>query len=96
MLQAVYGGKTELSLPCLAQRNRDEVKQRWISGYSSNHWSNIVEKKRAVDWIVQNYPKNKLETLYGQAPTEGLLQAIALVLLPDCWSVNTNVEFGTG
>ena len=41
-MQLVYGGTTDRSLPT-------KFPEDWVVGYSVNHWSNLVEKKRLVD-----------------------------------------------
>ena len=92
-MQRAYGGKTEMSLPSLAQRGKAEVKDRWIFGNSPNHWSNINEKKKAITWIIENYRERKLHTLYGHTLNDRLKQSIPIVFVLDCWSVNTSAEF---
>lgn len=88
--QVVYDGKTSNSLPDLSLRN---TVPNWTFGFSSNHWSNLQEKKR----LIQKFWSYRLELL-DKLVKDGLISATAssnapMVVLLDCWSVNTSMDF---
>ena len=62
-IQLIFGGKTARSLPTITPQT--ENANDWILGYSENHWSNLTEKKRFIDWLADWRNKRVAELTQG-------------------------------
>lgn len=90
--QVVYGGKSDRSLPSENIRNQYDTSD-WIFGFSDNHWSNIDEKKKLIDYIWQ-YRTKVLDKLVSEGNiSKSAANTAPVVVLLDCWSVNTSKDF---
>jgi hypothetical protein len=97
--QIIYTGKTVNSLPSAARDNThplyDQAKD-WVFGTTVNHWSNLAEKQKLIEKMV-SYRDQKLAVMkrMGTLPASANLNDVPLVVILDCWPVNTSLEFRT-
>jgi hypothetical protein len=91
--QMITDGKTERSLPSQNLRQQDACR-KWLFSYSPNHWSNLKEKKKLIDKMVE-YRDRKLQTLQDSGALNRHINNndIPLVVLLDLWPVNISQEF---
>ena len=89
-IQLIFGGKSSLSLPTA---HKDTHQKNWIVGFSENHWSNLTEKKKFVEWVVNWRNKRVDDLIRSRLIPASRKETLPLVLLLDCWSVNTSREF---
>lgn len=90
-IQLIFGGKTARSLPAITPET--EYAKDWILGYSENHWSNLTEKKRFIDWLAEWRNKRVAALIQERLLPASRKDTEPMVILLDCWSVNTCKEF---
>eukprot|EP01038_Epipyxis_sp_PR26KG_P012774 gene12774-17126_t len=88
-LQLIFGGKSQRSLPTISP----EIQKDWIVSYSKNHWSNLKEKKALIDWIAKWRDERVDELIRKREIPASCRKNLPMVILLDCWSVNTSKEF---
>jgi len=90
-IQLIFGGKTARSLPTITPQT--EYANDWILGYSENHWSNLTEKKRFIDWLADWRNKRVAELIQNRQLPACRRETEPMVILLDCWSVNASKDF---
>jgi hypothetical protein len=88
-----FQGTTERSLPTRGVRASIENNFNVTWGYSSNHWSNLNEKKRMIEATVE-YRKKVIEKWVSDGVfSRDQAERAPMVHILDCWSVNLSTEF---
>jgi hypothetical protein len=85
MLQAIYQGKTDQSLPPSRLRHRSKH-AGWHFTSTENHWSDLPSMKALVSKIIEPYRKCTVEKL-------GLPAEQKILWLIDVWSVHVSEAF---
>jgi hypothetical protein len=83
-----FQGTTERSLPSREARASINNNFNVTWGYSSNHWSNLNEKKRMIEATVVYRRKVIDKWVSDGVVTRDVAERAPMVHILDCWSVN--------